>query len=478
MLVQEEVYTENAEKNPILALINTQRAFFAKNNTKDVETRLKMLSKLRKVIENNESEICEALHQDFRKPAFEAYATEIAVTLDEIDYISKELKSWAKTRSVSSSLLNFPSQNYIIPEPLGVCLIIGAWNYPLQLTLAPLIGAIAAGNCAIVKPSELASASADVLEKIITETFNKEYANAYVAVVKGGVEVNQALLKEKFDKIFFTGSTAVGKIVMRAAAEHLTPVTLELGGKSPCIVAEDADLDLAAKRIAWGKFLNAGQTCVAPDYIVAHKNIRSLFIVKLGKYITEFYGENPQESPDYPRIINDRHFERLSKYLTSTTGTVVIGGKTDIVGRYIAPTVVDKVSWEDALMQDEIFGPILPVLEYENEDEMIAILKAKPKPLALYLFADNDKLEKKVLDNLSFGGACINDTISHLINPHLPFGGVGDSGMGAYHGKGSFDAFTHYKGVMKKANWLDIPLRYAPYLGKLAFIKQAFRWKP
>jgi aldehyde dehydrogenase (NAD+) len=456
--------------NTLADLVARQKAYFKTHQTKDVSFRLEKLSLLQKAIERHQDDIFEALHKDFKKSSFETFATELALILDEIKMMKENLKDWTRAKSVRGSLLNFPSTNYLYPEPYGTVLVIGAWNYPFQLTVLPAIGAIAAGNTVIMKPSELAVHTSRIIKEVIKEVFEDNY----VAVVEGGVEETQHLLKERFDKIFFTGSTAVGKIIAKAAAEYLTPTTLELGGKSPCIVDEDADLDVTAKRIVWGKYINGGQTCVAPDYIVAHKKIRSLLINKMSACITEFYGENPEASPDFPRIINQRHFERLKKYLDS--GVVVKGGQTNEEELYIAPTILDNVQWDSAVMQEEIFGPVLPVLEFSDLDKLIEDLQYKEKPLACYYFGKDDSKQEKVLELLSFGGACINDTIMHLANPHLPFGGVGNSGTGGYHGKYSFDTFTHYKAVLKKPFWLDIPLRYPPYTGKLNLLKQVLKW--
>lgn len=451
-------------------LVASQRAFFRTHTTKNVHFRLEKLKQLQKSVERHKEDIFEALHQDFRKSDFETFATEIALILDEIKIMLHNVKEWAKPQPVRGSLLTFPSTNYLYPEPYGTVLVIGAWNYPLQLTLLPAIGAIAAGNTAILKPSELAAHSSKIIKTIVEEVFDSQH----VCVVEGGVEETQKLLSERFDKIFFTGSTAVGKIIAKAAAEYLTPVTLELGGKSPCIVDEDADLEVSARRIVWGKFVNAGQTCVAPDYVLAHKKIRSLLINKMSKYITEFYGENPRQSPDYPRIVNQKHFERLSKYLQN--GVVVKGGEINSEENYIAPTILDAITWDDAIMQEEIFGPILPVLEFQDLDKILDDLQHKEKPLACYYFGKSSDKQEKVLNLLAFGGACINDTVMHTANPNLPFGGIGNSGQGAYHGKFSFDTFTHYKAVVKKPFWLDVPLRYPPYKGKLNFLQQALKW--
>ncbi|HEY4651179.1 MAG TPA: aldehyde dehydrogenase family protein, partial [Pontibacter sp.] len=352
----------------------------------------------------------------------------------------------------------------------GVALIISPWNYPLNLLLTPLIGAMAAGNCAILKPSEIAAHTAAVISRLITDNFDERY----LAVVEGGVQTSQQLLAQRFDYIFFTGSTAIGRVVMRAAAEHLTPVTLELGGKSPAIVAMDADLELAARRIAWGKFLNAGQTCVAPDYVLVQEDAKEEFIQHLNHCITEFYGQNPAASPDFARIINDQHFARLSAMLTQQH--IRIGGQTDAATRYIAPTVLDNVTWEHKAMQEEIFGPILPVLSFEVLDEAIRMVNQHEKPLALYFFSASKDMQNRILREVTFGGGCINDTISHLANPNLPFGGVGSSGLGSYHGMASFNVFSHQKSVLHRGTWLDIPLRYPPYRNKLKSLRKFFRW--
>lgn len=461
---------ESKSKSAIKALINKQQKFFQATNTKNYDFRIEGLRKLKEVIEANEEAIIEALQKDFKKAPFETYATEIGFVLGEIEHARSNLASWMGAKKVGGSLLNFPSGSYVYSEPYGVCLIIGAWNYPLQLTLGPLVGAIAAGNCAIVKPSELAVHTSALMAKIIGENFDE----SYVCVVEGGQKVAQNLLAEKLDYIFFTGSVRVGKIIMQAAAQHLTPVTLELGGKSPCIVDETANVELAAKRIAWGKFLNGGQTCVAPDYLLIHQSVKPRFIRLLKQNLKEMYGEDPQQSPDYPRIINDAHYQRLNTYLKE--GRVLTGGATDEQERYIAPTVLDELSWDDQVMQEEIFGPILPVITFENIAEVVEQIHHHPKPLALYLFSENNEHQKFIIDHVSFGGGCVNDTVAHLVNTNMPFGGVGDSGIGSYHGRSGFQTFSHQKSVMKKATWLDVPLRYAPYKGKMKWLKMAFRW--
>ncbi|WGV25407.1 aldehyde dehydrogenase [Halotia branconii] len=449
----------------IAETIHKQRDFFQTDKTKDIAFRIEQLKTLKQLIVDNKLAIIQALHADLHKPEFEAYATEIS-TVKEIDYAIKHLKNWVKPKKAAVSFDFFSYSAKIYPEPRGVALIIGAWNYPFNLIISPLVGAIAAGNCAIIKPSELASHTSNLLAKLISKYFVPEY----IAVLEGGVETNKKILAEKFDHIFFTGSTAVGKVVMAAAAEHLTPVTLELGGKSPCIVDTDINLEHTLRRITWGKFINAGQTCIAPDYILVNQKIKQDFIDGLKKCLNEFYGDHPEKNPDYARIISQKHFERLANLLKS--GEIIIGGETNPSERYIAPTVIDNVSVEDSVMQEEIFGPILPVIAYTNITEAIALINSKPKPLALYLFSQNKQLQKRVLQETSSGGVCFNDTIMQFGVSSLPFGGVGDSGIGTYHGKASFDTFSHYKSVLQNSFWLDLNWRYAPYKGKLSLLKR------
>ena len=452
----------------IRELLRRQRAFFNQGNTQPVEFRLAQLKRLKQAVIDHQPEILAAVKADLNKPELEAYLTEIGVT-KEINYAIKHLRTWVKPKSVSLPLEQLPASGRICPEPLGVVLIIGPWNYPFMLMISPLIGAIAAGNCALLKPSELAPQTSRVLATLIQKTFDP----SYVAVVEGGLEISQALLAEQFDHIFFTGSTQVGRVVMTAAAQHLTPVTLELGGKSPCIVDSDIQLDYTARRIVWGKFLNAGQTCIAPDYLLVNRQIKPALLAAMQQAIHEFYGEDPAQSPDYGRIVNDRHFGRLSQLLQD--GQLVTGGIVDPAQRYIAPTILDQVGLDTAVMQDEIFGPILPVLDYGDIGEAIALIKARPKPLALYLFTRNAALQESVLTQTSSGGVCINDTVMQIAPSSLPFGGVGQSGMGSYHGKASFDGFSHYKSVMVKNFWFDINWRYAPYAGKLELFKKIIR---
>ena len=457
--------------NNIEMVLEKQRNYFNSGATRDLDFRIDKLSTLKKSIVKNEKQILEALWVDLHKSEFEAYATEIGIILDEINFAIKHLKSWSKTKKVRTPLTNFLSSSYIYSEPYGVSLIISPWNYPFQLLISPLIGSIAAGNCAMLKPSENSPSTTEVIIKVIEECFTEEF----VCVVEpyGGKESSEALLKEEFDYIFFTGSVPVGKIVMEAASKHLTPVTLELGGKSPCIVDKDADVKLAAKRIAWGKFLNAGQTCVAPDYILVHQSVKVDLLTGIIGYIKEFFGENPANSNDFPRIINERQFNRLLGLLDR--GNIVTGGEYSKIEKYIAPTIIDNVGWNDPIMLDEIFGPILPILEFENLDEVIKMVNSRPKPLALYYFSTNKKNQERIIEMISYGGGCINDTIMHVASPYLPFGGVGASGMTAYHGKGSYDVFSHKKSVTKKSNLIDVKIRYAPYNDKIKLLKKLMK---
>ncbi len=450
----------------IKTILHNQREYFQSRSTKPVSFRLAMLKDLKLAIIRREQEIITALKKDLNKPPFEAYATEIGLTLEELKYTIRHLHVWAKPRKVKTGMANFPAKSYITPEPYGIALIMSPWNYPFNLALTPLIGAIAAGNCSIIKPSAYAPHTSSVVAQIIGDCF----ADKFVAVVEGGRQTNQDLLREKFDYIFFTGSVAVGKTVMRAAADHLTPVTLELGGKSPCIVDREVNIDLAARRITWGKFLNAGQTCVAPDYLLVHKSIKDKLLGDIKKYITNFYGQDPCSNPDYPKIINHRHFNRLLNLLKQ--GDLVTGSQYSEDKLVIEPTVIEHITWENPVMQEEIFGPILPVLEYEDLAGVIAELSRQPSPLALYFFSTNRRNQQRIIENLSFGGGCINDTIMHLATPYLPFGGVGNSGMGSYHGIASFDTFSHPKSILNKSNLLDIKLRYPPYnKNKLTILK-------
>jgi aldehyde dehydrogenase (NAD+) len=423
------------------------------------------LESLRSVIQKNELSIVRALKEDLGKSQFESYASEVGFMLEEIRFILKHLDQWARPRKVSTPLALQPGCSYVQAEPYGVVLIIAPWNYPFQLCLSPLVGAIAAGNRVVLKPSEFTPKTSEIIAQIIDEVFRP----SEVVVVEGAVQETQELLRQHFDYIFFTGSTPVGKIIMKAAAEHLTPVTLELGGKSPCLIDESANLDLAARRCAWGKFMNAGQTCVAPDYVLVPAQLQDQFIERLNFHLQAFYGKKPETSPDYPRIINERHFNRLKALVIPEK--VVIGGEFNLEQRYIAPTVMRDVAWEDAVMQDEIFGPVLPVLPYHDLEAAISKILQNAKPLAFYLFTENITQGKKLMQRLPFGGGCLNDTIVHLANPNLPFGGVGASGIGSYHGQRSFETFSHIKSIYQQTTKVDLPVRYPPYEGKLKLLK-------
>ena len=449
--------------------MTAQKAFFDAGRTRDVDFRKQQLDILRREIADNREDILTALQQDLSKSAYEGYLTEVGIVLDEIRFVRKRLTRWARPRRVRTNLFLVPASSYRYAEPYGVVLIIAPWNYPFQLVMGPLIGAMAAGNCAVIKPSEFAPNTSRVIAKLISRNFDP----AYIAACEGHAEVSQALLDQPFDYVFFTGSVAVGKLVMQAAARRLTPVTLELGGKSPCIVDRDIELKITARRIVSGKFINAGQTCIAPDYLLVHHEIKDRLIESIKDSIHDFFGDDPKLSPDYPRIVNEKHFQRLVGLMQF--GSVIVGGQSDLQNLYIAPTVIDEVSWGDPIMENEIFGPILPVLSYENLQETIAQIKKLPRPLALYSFSNNRQLNETILADLSFGGGCINDTLLHFANPHLPFGGVGNSGIGSYHGQKSFETFSHRKSILKRSFRLDAPLRYPPYGNKLKFLERILR---
>ncbi|MDI1255349.1 MAG: aldehyde dehydrogenase [Flavobacterium sp.] len=436
----------------------------------NISFRKKTLLKLLHNITLHEEAIVEALYKDFRKPAFEAVITETSYVISDLKNTLGKLDAWAKPKKVFPSLLNFPSRDYIYSEPYGKVLIISPWNYPFQLAMCPLIAAVAAGNSVVLKPSELTPATSAIISKIIRETFQVQH----VLAVLGDATLAQDLLKKRWDYIFFTGSVHVGKIIAKMAAEHLTPVTLELGGKNPCIVDQTANLPLAAKRIVWGKFINAGQTCIAPDYILVQTNMKRKFIGFLQEEIAKAYGENPELSPDFARIINKENWERLVKMIVPFK--VICGGESNADEKYIAPTLIDETDLDSDLMKGEIFGPILPILTYDNQTDLKKIISRYEKPLSLYVFTEDTFFAETIIRNFSFGGGCINDTIIHFSNKRLPFGGVGNSGMGAYHGKMSFDTFSHKKAIVKKANWLDITIRYAPYKKKLKLIRRLFKW--
>lgn len=440
------------------------------NHRTDIKYRKESLKKLLHVITKHEEAIIKALYDDFKKPAFEAVLTETNYVIGDLKETIKNIDTWAKPKKVSASLLNFPSTDYIYSEPYGNVLILSPWNYPFQLALCPLVAAVAAGNKVTLKPSELTPHTSAIISKIITETFPVKD----VVVITGDATIAADLLKKRWDYIFFTGSVPVGKIVAKAAAENLTPVTLELGGKSPCIVDETANLELSARRIVWGKIINAGQTCVAPDYILVHHKMKDIFVKFLIQEIEKALGTNPEESPDYARIINLKNWYRQLSLLENQK--ILYGGQSNIETLYLAPTLVDEPNRDSLIMKEEIFGPILPILSYESKPDIDTIISSFEKPLSLYLFSQNKSFIDEVLKKHSFGGGCINDTVIHLANNRLPFGGVGNSGMGAYHGQLSFDVFSHKKAVVKRGTWLDLPLRYAPYKDKLSTIRKILKW--
>ena len=442
--------------NHIPAIVAAQRAYFRSHKTLDIEFRLAMLQRLREAIIKHEKSLTDALYRDLHKSYEEAFLTEISIVVGEIDNFLKHLKRWAAPSKKDTPLKLKPSKSAIITEPLGVALIIAPWNYPVQLLLNPLVGAIAAGCTAILKPSPYVPNVSAALARLIEECFNEEY----VAIVQGHRDINSALLKERYDIIFFTGSPDLGRVVMRAAAENLTPVVLELGGKSPVVVDRSADIAVAAKRIAWGKSLNAGQTCIAPDYLLIHPEVKEQFIAAFKRAVVELHGEDVHESKHYVRMVSAKAFERVSGYLTE--GTIRHGGRVDASDRYIEPTLLDNVAVDSAVMREEIFGPVLPIVEIDGIDQAIEFINDREKPLALYVFA-NEECAKRVIDHTSSGGACINDVIMHIANERMPFGGVGNSGMGRYHGRDSLYAFSHRRAVLHTPTWLDLPFRYMPY---------------
>ncbi len=445
------------EQQQISALVSEQRAYFESGKTLCVCRRKEALKKLYAAIVSREKQLTDALQKDLGKSDFESYMCEIGLVLDEISYMLKHIESFAQEKRVRTPLAQFASRSYVKPSPYGVVLIMSPWNYPFLLTIDPLVDALAAGNTAVIKPGAYAPATALAIKELIESTFPREY----VSVVTGGRAENACLLDQKFDYIFFTGSKTVGKEVMRKAAEHLTPVTLELGGKSPCIVDETANLALAAKRIAFGKYLNCGQTCVAPDYVLCHTSVRDRFLELLKAEIIRQYGKEPLQNADYGRIVNQKHFERVSSLIDENK--TVHGGAANPETLQIEPTVMNNVTWNDAVMGEEIFGPVLPVLIFENIDEVIQTVNSHDRPLALYIFSSNKKNIRRVTSKCAFGGGCVNDVIIHLATAHMGFGGVGESGMGAYHGKVGFDTFSHKKSIVDKKTWIDLPMRYQPY---------------
>lgn len=458
-------------KKNMESMITYQQNFYATGATKSVAFRLDMLHRLREAISANEKKIQEALLKDLGKSSFEAYVTEVGFVLSSITHMMKHLEEWMKPEQVKTPVHLQPAKSFVVREPYGSVLIIGPFNYPFQLVMDPLVGAIAAGNCAIIKPSEDAPHTAAVVRDLVTATYPPDF----VRVVEGGVEETSALIHAPFDYIFFTGSATVGKIVMKAAAERLTPITLELGGKSPAIVDQTANIRAAAERIVWGKFVNNGQTCVAPDFVLVHESVKDHLMKEMKNTIRDFYGKDSAKSPDYGRIINEKHFDRLVQLLEREKGQILVGGQVDRQERYISPTLLDGVAWDSPSMEEEIFGPILPIITYKHLGEVIHRLRQMPKSLAAYLFSENDKAQEYFLANLSFGGGCINDTISHVANIHLPFGGVGASGMNAYHGQASFELFSHKKSIMKRNSKIPVRIGFPPYGNKVSVIKKILK---
>ncbi|WP_242310026.1 aldehyde dehydrogenase [Bacillus cereus group sp. BfR-BA-01524] len=453
----------------ISSIVSRQKEYFLKGHTRSIKIRKNNLKKLYEGIQHFEEEIFQALKLDLNKSVHESFTTEVGYVLKEISFQLKHMSSWSKPKRVRTALTHFGSKGKVVPEPYGVTLIIAPWNYPFQLAIAPLVGALAAGNTIILKPSELTPSVSKVLKRMLDELFPEEL----VAVVEGGVEESTSLLREPFDYIFFTGSVGVGKVVMEAAAKQLTPLTLELGGKSPCIVHKDAKIEVTARRIVWGKFLNAGQTCVAPDYMYVHSSVKEKLVEALRHEIIEQYSKEPLQNENYVRIVSERHFERLCRFLQD--GQVVIGGNYKKDTLHIEPTVLADITWQDAVMEDEIFGPILPIIEYDNIEEVIGTIQQHPKPLALYVFSEDKEVQKKVTSNISYGGGCINDVVYHLATPYLPFGGVGSSGLGGYHGEESFRTFSHYKSILAQSTAFDMKIRYSSTKSALKFIRKLLK---
>lgn len=455
--------------NPDYSLIvSQQRAFFNSNATKPVAFRIQQLRKLKVTLQANEQALMEAIDSDFKKSEFDTYTNELMLVYSDINEAIRNVKKWTRKKRTRTNLINFPAKSYVIPEPLGVSLIIGAWNYPYQLSFAPMVAAIAAGCTVILKPSELPAATSKIMAKIMSETFPQEY----IAVVEGSVAETTALLEQKFDTIFFTGSVPVGRIVYQAAAKQLTPVTLELGGKSPAFVTENCNLNMSVKRLVWAKFLNAGQTCIAPDYVLVHQSVKHAFLDALTEEIRQ--SDFKIENGNYVQIINERNGERLAALLGQNT--IHFGGTYNRETRYFEPTVLTDSSFDDSIMQEEIFGPILPVIAYNDLSEAIRNVKERPKPLSCYIFTSDSQIKQRILSEVSFGGGAVNDAIMHVSNSHLPFGGVGESGIGSYHGIAGFNAFSHYKSILDKPTWFELNLKYSPHsLKKLNFIKKVLR---
>jgi aldehyde dehydrogenase (NAD+) len=451
-------------------ILENQKKFFESGKSRDINFIERKLQQLKNSILKNEEVIYSALYKDLKKSKFEAYISEIGILISEIDLVIKNIHKWSKPKKVRSSMLNFPSNDFIISEPYGCTLVIAPWNYPFQLAISPIISAIASGNTVVLKPSEITKHTGEIIKTLLSDIFEENH----LKVVLGGIPETTQLLNLRWDYIFFTGSVEVGRIIAKAASKYLTPCTLELGGKNPCIVDSTANLKLSAKRIVWGKFLNAGQTCIAPDFILAHESIKSKLIDLLITEIKNAYGIDPEISKSYPRIVNSNNFERLRAIVKGEI--VLYGGGTNSDDNYFAPTLVDSPSENSKLMQKEIFGPILPILSFKNINNIDKIIKPLEKPLALYIFSTNKNFYNSIMTKYSFGGGAINDTMIQFGNSRLPFGGVGESGIGAYHGKYSYETFTHKKSISIKSNWLDIPIRYAPYDGKLNLLKKVFKW--
>ncbi|WP_294375643.1 aldehyde dehydrogenase [uncultured Clostridium sp.] len=450
-------------------ILNRQKLYFNTQKTKDISFRIQQLKKLKNGVKKYEKDILKALYKDLKKHENESYMSEVGFIYNSINHMIKNLKKWARPKKKLTPIYLMPAKSFIENEPYGSVLIIGPYNYPFQLIIEPLAGAISAGNTVVLKPSEMTPNVSFIIKKIINELFEEDY----IACVEGGINTNTALINSRFDYIFFTGSASVGKIIMKAAAQNLIPVTLELGGKSPVIVDETADIKEAAKRIIWGKTMNAGQTCVAPDYVVVHESVKDELIDNMKSAIEQFFGKDIEESRSFGRIINDKHFNRIKTILEEDKDKIIFGGKCNKEDRYIEPTLIETHSFKCASMKEEIFGPILPIISYNNLDDIIEKIKTLPMPLALYIFTTNKKSEMKIMNMIRSGNVCINDTISHLANPYIPFGGVGDSGMGAYHGEDSFRTFSHRKGILKKPAKLGIPLLYPPFTEKqLKIIKK------
>ena len=457
IIIKKSNFVQNFYKMNIEQIVEAQRKFFSSGKTFDIKFRREALDKLKNAIKKHETDLLEAIKQDLGKSASESYMCEVGLALSKITHIKRHLRSWTRTRRKLTPITNFHAKSMIVQEPYGVVLIMSPWNYPMLLTIEPLLGAIAAGNCAVVKPSAYSPETSKVIHQLISETFEQQY----IAVITGGRAENADLLEQKFDYIFFTGGVTVGKLVMEKASKHLTPVTLELGGKSPCIIDHTANLRLAARRITFGKFLNCGQTCIAPDYVLVEKSVHDEFVRLLKEETIKMYGEDIFANKDYGKMVNQKHFDRVSGLIAKEK--VVYGGRLKQETLQIEPTILDNVTPGDAVMQEEIFGPVLPIITVANTNEAADFIRNRPKPLALYLFTSDRKVEKKFLREVPFGGGCVNDTIIHIATNNLPFGGVGNSGMGSYHGKKTFETFSHAKSVVKKYTWLDISMRYQPY---------------